>query len=127
MSKVTISTDKSPTPVAAYSQGVRVGAVLYLAGQGGFDPTTGELAGPDIQRQTRQTLTNLRNVVEAAGGTMDDLVAVRVFITDHAEFPGMNEVYGEFFSEPYPVRTTVTAGLAPGMKVEIDGIAHLRQ
>lgn len=125
MKKAKISTDKAPTPVASYSQGIRVGQTLYLAGQGGFDPATGELAGPDVQSQTRQTLTNLRTVLEAAGATMDDLVSVRVFISEHSEFAGMNEVYGEFFAEPFPVRTTVSAGLAPGMKVEIEGIAVL--
>jgi len=125
MTKTTVSTDKTPRPVAAYSQGVRVGDVLYLAGQAGVDPATGALIGEDIQGQTRQSLTNLRHVLEAAGGALGDLVSVRVFISDHAQFAGMNEVYSEFFTEPYPVRTTVSAGLGPGMKVEIDGIAHL--
>ncbi len=125
MTKTAISTDRTPRPVAAYSQGVRVGDVLYLAGQAGIDPTTGALVGEDVQSQTRQSLTNLRHVVTAASGSMDDVVSVRVFISDHAQFAGMNEVYSEFFTEPYPVRTTVSAGLGPGMKVEIDGIAHL--
>lgn len=125
MSKTAVTTDRTPTPVAAYSQGVRVGDVLYLAGQAGIDADTGQIVGEDVASQTRQALTNLRNVVEAAGGTMDDLVSVRVFISDHSEFAAMNEVYSTFFSEPYPVRTTVSAGLGPGLKVEIDGIAHL--
>lgn len=120
-----ITSTLSPAPVASYSQGLRVGSHLYLAGQGGFDVATGELVGPGVREQTRQTLQNLKNVIEEAGGSMADVVSVRVFISEHSEFAGMNEAYGEFFVDPYPVRTTVSAGLAPGMKVEIEAIAVL--
>lgn len=125
MAKTEISTELAPAPVASYSQAVRQGNTLYLAGQGGFDAKTGELVGDDVRDQTRQTLQNLKYVVEAAGGDMNDIVTVRVFISEHSEFAGMNEVYGEFFDKPYPARTTVSAGLGPGMKVEIDAIAVL--
>jgi reactive intermediate/imine deaminase len=125
MTQTSITTPLAPVPVAAYSQAVKVNETVYLAGQGGFDPATGELAGDDMAGQTRQALTNLRHVIEAAGGSLADFVSVRVFITDHALFPEMNEVYGEFFAAPYPARTTVTTGLGPGMKVEIDAIAVL--
>tara|TARA_R100000935_G_C2835981_1_gene168118 strand:- start:1528 stop:1911 length:384 start_codon:yes stop_codon:yes gene_type:complete len=125
MAKTEISTELAPAPVASYSQGVRSGNTLYLAGQGGFDAKTGELVGEDVRDQTRQTLQNLKYVVEAAGGNMNDIVTVRVFINEHSEFSGMNEVYGEFFEKPFPARTTVSAGLGPGMKVEIDAIAVL--
>ena len=125
MTKQEITTELAPMPVASYSQAVKVGTSLYLAGQGGFDATTGELVGEDIRDQTRQTLQNLKYVMEAAGGTMNDIVTVRVYISEHGEFAGMNEVYGEFFDKPYPARTTVSAGLGPGMKVEIDAIALL--
>lgn len=125
MTKQEITTDLAPMPVAAYSQAVKIGTSLYLAGQGGFDAKTGQLVGEDIRDQTRQTLQNLKYVIEAAGGTMNDIVTVRVYINEHAEFAGMNEVYGEFFEKPYPARTTVSAGLGPGMKVEIDAIAVL--
>jgi len=125
MAKQAIYTDKAPTPVASYSQAVRRGDMLFLAGQGGFDATTGRLVGDDIGEQTRQTLRNLQHVLEAAGGSWDDVVTVRVFVTEHAEFAGMNAAYSEFFSEPYPARTTVFCRLAPGMKVEIDAIAVL--
>lgn len=125
MAKMEISTERAPAPVASYSQGVRLGNTLYLAGQGGFDAKTGELVGEDVRDQTRQTLQNLKYVVEAAGGNMNDIVTVRVFISEHSEFVGMNEVYGEFFEKPFPARTTVSAGLGPGMKVEIDAIAVL--
>lgn len=125
MTKQEITTDLAPMPVASYSQAVKVETSLYLAGQGGFDANTGQLVGEDIRDQTRQTLQNLKYVIEAAGGTMNDIVTVRVYISEHAEFAGMNEVYGEFFEKPYPARTTVSAGLGPGMKVEIDAIALL--
>jgi reactive intermediate/imine deaminase len=123
MTKQAVFTAKAPRPVASYSQAVRKGPVLSLAGQGGFDVATGELAGPGIEEQTRQTLRNLQFVLEAAGASWDDVVSVRVFVTEHSEFAGMNKVYGEFFSEPYPARTTVFCRLAPGMKVEIDALA----
>ena len=123
MKKQAIYTDKAPTPVASYSQAVRHGNMLFLAGQGGFDAATGALVGDDIGDQTRQTLRNLQYVLEAAGGSWDDVVTVRVFVTEHAEFAGMNAAYSEFFAEPFPARTTVFCRLAPGMKVEIDAIA----
>ncbi len=123
MNKHAVFTAKAPRPVASYSQAVRAGNVLALAGQGGFDAGTGELVGPGIEEQTRQTLRNLQYVLEEAGASWADVVSVRVFVTDHAEFAGMNAVYGEFFAEPYPVRTTVFCRLAPGMRVEIDALA----
>jgi 2-iminobutanoate/2-iminopropanoate deaminase len=123
MSKQTFHTDKAPTPVAAYSQAVRKGNLVFVAGQGGFDAATGELVGDGIEEQTRQTLHNLGYILDAAGASWDDLVSVRVFVTEHDEFAGMNATYGEFFTEPYPVRTTVFCRLAPGMKVEIDAVA----
>ena len=125
MKKQAIYSDKAPTPVASYSQAVRHGNLLFLAGQGGFDAATGALVGDGIEEQTRQTLRNLQYILEAAGGLWDDVVTVRVFVTEHAEFAGMNAAYSQFFSEPYPARTTVFCRLAPGMKVEIDAIAAL--
>lgn len=127
MSKSEITTDLAPKPVASYSQATRQGNTLYFAGQAGIDAKTGKLVSDDVREQTRQTLRNLSYVAEAAGCTMDDFVTIRVFINEHSEFAGMNEVYGEFFQSPYPARTTVSAGLGPGMKVEIDGVAVLSQ
>jgi 2-iminobutanoate/2-iminopropanoate deaminase len=123
MIKQAVTTAKAPRPVASYSQAVRKGNVLALAGQGGIDAGTGELVGPGVAEQTRQALQNLQYVLEEAGASWDDVISVRVFVTDHAEFAGMNEVYGEFFAAPYPARTTVFCRLAPGMKVEIDALA----
>ncbi|WP_104522791.1 RidA family protein [Blastococcus atacamensis] len=125
MSKQAIFTDKAPAPVASYSHAVKANGMLFLAGQGGFDVRTGQLVGDGIEEQTRQTLQNLQHVLEAGGASWDDVVSVRVYVTEHAEFAGMNQVYGEFFTEPYPARTTVFCQLAPGMKVEIDAVAVL--
>lgn len=125
MTKQAFVTEKAPQPVAAYSQAIRKGNMLFLAGQGGFDATTGALVSGGVEEQTRQTLRNLQYVLEAAGASWDDVVSVRAYVTEHAEFAGMNAVYGEFFNEPYPVRTTVFCRLAPGMLVEIDAVAVL--
>lgn len=120
------STDAAPKPVANYSQAAKAGPFVFLAGQGGFHPETGQLVGSDIASQTERTLLNLGAVLEAAGLTFADIVSIRYFITDHSLFSGMNEVHARFFhTAPFPVRTTVTAGLAPGMLVEIDAIAYV--
>jgi reactive intermediate/imine deaminase len=113
----------APKPVAAYSQAIRNQNMLFLAGQGGIDAATGQFVSDGVDDQTRQTMRNLTHVLEAGGATWDDVVSVRVFVVDHAEFQEMNAVYGEFVDEPYPARTTVFCGLAPGMKVEIDCVA----
>ncbi len=123
--KTAISTDKAPQPIASYSQAVRTGNLLFLSGQGGIDASTGELVSDDIGEQTRQTLRNLQHLLEAAGASWENVVSVRAFVTEHDEFPGFNDMYGEFFQEPFPARTTVFCDLAPGMKVEIDAIAVL--
>lgn len=125
MPKTEIRTSLVPSPIGSYSQAVRHGDTLYLAGQVGLDAATRTLVSEDVTEQTRQTLRNLGHVIAAAGGSLNDLVTVRVFISDQAEFAGMNLAYGEFFEPPYPARTTVSTGLAPGLKVEIDGIAVL--
>lgn len=120
-----IATDKAPQPVANYSQATRVGDLVFLAGQGGFDPATGKLAGPDMASQTRQALTNLKEVLAAAGLDFSHIVSIRYFITEHRLFPEMNAVHATFFPEPpFPARTTVTTGLGPDMVVEIDAIAY---
>ena len=120
-----IFTKNAPQPVANYSQATRVGDLVFLAGQGGFNPATGKLVGPDMASQTRQALSNLREVLAAAGLDFANIASIRYFITDHSLFPEMNEIHGTFFpSPPFPARTTVTTGLGPDMLVEIDAIAH---
>ena len=111
-------------PKAPYSPVVRSGDHVYTAGQVGFDPS-GTLVVGGIAEQTRQTLANLQACLLAAGCTLDDVVKVNVFLVDLADFDGFNEVYRAAFAEPYPVRTTVQAGLPGGIRVEIEAIARL--
>ena len=119
-----VRTDKALVPKGPYSQGRRTaGGMLFVAGQGPFD-AKGNLIGTTIAEQTRQTLANVKAIVEAAGATMADVVKVNVYLTDFANFGAMNEVYATFFPEPYPARTTVEAGLL-GFLVEIDAVAEL--
>jgi reactive intermediate/imine deaminase len=123
MAKTAISTNRAPVPVAAYSQAVRAGNIVQVAGQGPADPATGEFVSGGIAAQTRQTLDNVRAVLEAADASFDDVVMTRVYLADLADFAGMNEVYTAYVTEPYPARTTVAVGLPPGMLVEIDVLA----
>lgn len=130
MAKTEIHTDDAPTPVAAFAQGVRKGNVIQVAGQVGIDPRTGQVVGKGVGEQTRRTLTNIAAVLAAGGATFDDVVMMRVYLTDTAHFAELNEVYGQFLSEyvvepPYPARTTVYVGLPTGLLVEIDALAVL--
>jgi 2-iminobutanoate/2-iminopropanoate deaminase len=118
-----VRTDKAPAPKGPYSQGRRVGNLLFVAGQGPFD-AKGNLVGTTIVEQTKATLANVKAIVEAGGATLADVVKVNVYLTDLADFAAMNEVYASFFPEPYPVRTTVQAGLL-GFLVEIDAVCEL--
>lgn len=124
--KSPIATAGAPTALGPYSQGVRVGEWLFLAGQIGLDPGTGELAGPDAASQTRQILANLTAVLQAAGATPDALVKTTIYLIDLADFQEVNQVYASFLSPPFPARATIQAAALPkGARVEIDGIAHL--
>jgi 2-iminobutanoate/2-iminopropanoate deaminase len=109
---------------ALLSPAVACGPMLFVSGQVGIDPRTGRLAGGDIASQTRQALTNIRDLVEAAGMTLADVVKVGIFLTDVTLFDAMNEVYAGFFTAPFPARATVGIALnRPDLLVEIDAIA----
>jgi 2-iminobutanoate/2-iminopropanoate deaminase len=130
MPKTAITTPDAPAPVASYSQAVRKGNVLQVAGQGPTDPATGAFAGTTVAAQTTQTLKNLQAILSAAGATFDDVLMMRVYLTDVAHFAEMNEVYSGFvgadgLTAPFPARTTVYVGLPAGMLVEIDALAVL--
>ncbi|HEY8373502.1 MAG TPA: Rid family detoxifying hydrolase [Pseudonocardiaceae bacterium] len=125
MPKTAIQTADAPKPPAAFSQGVVKGNILQVAGQVAFDPGTGEIVGTTVAEQTRQALRNVEAVLRAGGATFDDVVMLRVYLTDPAHFAEMNEAYGEFVREPFPARTTVYVGLPPGLLVEIDALAVL--
>ena len=110
-------------PRPPYSPVVVSGDLVYTAGQVAFDPA-GTLIEGGIVEQTRRTLENVRTCLEAVGCTMDDVLKVTAFLSDLGDFAGYNEVYEEFFDEPYPARTSVQAGLPPGTLVEIEVVAR---
>ena len=126
MSKRTIHTDNAPAAIGPYSQAIKAGDMIFVSGQIPIDPATGEFAGEDIATQTRQSLTNIREILKAAGTDMSAVVKTTVLLSDIADFAAMNEVYAEFFSEPYPARAAFQAAALPkGAKVEIEAIASL--
>ena len=126
MPKTVVHTEKAPKAIGPYSQAIRTDIAVYTAGQVGFDPTTGELVSADVEGQTRQALTNLQNVLEAAGSGISNVVKTTVFLQDMGDFAKMNSIYAEFFSENPPARSTVAvAGLPKGARVEIEAVALL--
>ena len=119
-----IATKRAPAAIGPYSQGIRAGNTVYVSGQIPIDPATGEFAGADIEIQTRQSLTNIRNILEEAGASMKDVVKTTVLLKDIADFAAMNKVYAEFFSEPYPARAAFQVAAIPkGALVEIEAVA----
>jgi len=119
-----IVTDRAPQAIGPYSQAVRAGNQIYCSGQIPIDPATGAVIDGDIAVQTRQVLTNLSKVLEAAGVSLDHVVKTTVYLADMNDFAAMNGVYGTFFSSPAPARSTVQAARLPrDVKVEIDLIA----
>jgi 2-iminobutanoate/2-iminopropanoate deaminase len=112
-----------PTPSAPYSPVVVSGDLVATAGQVGFG-SDGTVVAGGIREQTRQTLENLSRCLEAAGCGFGDVIKITAFLTDMANFAEYNEVYAEYFKAPYPARTTVQAGLAPGLLVEIEALAR---
>lgn len=126
MSNEAIVTDKAPAALGPYSAAVKSGNVIHVSGQLPVDPATGEFAGEDIASQTRQSLTNIQNILAVAGATMANVAECTVLLDDINDFAGMNEVYGEFFSEPYPARAAFeVAALPKAAKVEIKAVAYL--
>lgn len=123
--KQVIKTDKAPQPGGAYSQAWRAGDFVYTAGMGPNDPATGELVGSTIEAQTRQTLSNIKAALEAAGASLSDVVKVTTHLSDLVHFKGYNDVYATFFADPRPCRTTVGSQLAEGMLIEVDVVAYV--
>ncbi len=119
-----LHTENAPAAIGPYSQGIQAGNTIYVSGQLPVDPATGEFAGEDIQAQTRQSLTNIKNILAAAGTDMSAVVKTTVLLADIADFGPMNEVYAEFFQEPFPARAAFQVAAIPkGAKVEIEAIA----
>lgn len=126
MERVVITSQQAPQAIGSYSVAIRSGNLVFASGQIGLDPTTGELVSGGVEAQTRQALTNLRHVLEAAGSGLHAVVKTTVFLRNMADFPAMNAVYAEFFPENPPARSTVAvAGLPKEALVEIEAIALL--
>jgi len=115
-----VRTDQAPKPAGPYSHAVIAGPLIFTAGVGPIDPATGEVVGETVEEQTRRVLKSLQAILAEAGATLSDVVKTTVHLQHLSrDFPGFNRSYGEFFSEPYPVRTTVGSTLN-GILVEID-------
>ena len=122
--KKVISTSKAPAAIGPYSQAIQVGSLVYTSGQIPIDPATGMFVEGGIKEQTRQSLLNVKAILEEAGLTMKDVVKTTVFMADMNDFADMNAVYAEFFSEPYPARSAVAVKTLPkGALVEIEVVA----
>jgi reactive intermediate/imine deaminase len=123
MPRIPISTDQAPAAIGPYSQAVRRGGFVFLSGQIPLDPATGQLVEGDIAGQTRRVFANLRAVCAAAGGSLDDVVRVGIYLTDLGDFAAVNAVMAENFAAPFPARSTIeVSGLPRGARVEVDAI-----
>lgn len=121
-----IQTDKAPKAVGPYSQAVKVNNTIFTSGQLPIDPKTGKIVEGSVEEQTRQMMENLKNVLEAAGASLDLVVKTTLFITDIKDFQKINNIYGEYFPKNPPARATVeVSALALGAQVEADAIAVL--
>ena len=124
MDREIIDTAAAPAAAGPYSQAVRSGNLVFCSGQIPLDPATGSMVSEDIELQTRQCLTNLNAVLEAAGSSLKRALKIQIFITDMADFPRVNGVYSEFFDGEYPARFCVEVPALPlGAKIEIDAVA----
>lgn len=121
-----ISTSNAPAAVGPYSQAVRVGNFVFTAGQIGLSPETGKIVEGGTEAQTRQVMQNLASVLEAAGTGLANVIKTTIFVTDLGEFAAINQVYGSFFSNQPPARSTVQVAALPlGARVEIEAVAVL--
>jgi 2-iminobutanoate/2-iminopropanoate deaminase len=121
-----IQTDRAPAAIGPYSQGIGAGSLLFVSGQLGMDPESGELAGSDIETQARRALENILAIVRAGGGNLNQVVAVDVYLTDIGDFAVFNGIYQEYFAEHRPARAVVEVSALPkGACVEIKCIANL--
>lgn len=126
MSRHIIHTDQAPAAIGPYSQGVRVGNTVWFSGQIPLDPATGLLVEGDISAQARRAIDNLKAVCEAAGGSLDHIVKLSLFLTDLGDFAVVNAVMGEYFQAPFPARSTVqVAALPRGSAFEIEAVMVL--
>jgi len=124
LEKQPISTDQAPKALGPYSAGIRLGSLVFTAGQLGIIPATGDLAPGGIEAETRQALDNIRAILLAAGTSMSQVVKTTVFLRDMSDFTRMNTIYADYFMPPFPARSTIqVAALPKGGAVEIEAIA----
>ena len=124
MSNVAINTPNAPAAIGPYSQAIQAGNTVYVSGQLPIDPATGAFAGDEIKAQTRQSLTNMKNILIEAGTNMSAVVKTTVLLANIADFAAMNEVYAEFFTAPYPARAAFQVACLPkNALVEIECVA----
>jgi len=120
-----IQTDQAPAAIGPYSQGIAIASWLFVSGQLGMNPETGALTGPDCASQARQALENLRQIVQAGGCSLKNVIAVDVFLTDMTNFAEFNDIYAEYFADHRPARAVVEVRALPkGAAVEIKCIAY---
>ena len=125
-SRTTISTEAAPAAIGPYSQAVKVGSTVYLSGQIPLDPKTQDIVARDFAPQARQVFDNLAAVAGAAGGSLDNIVRLTVYLTDLSRFAELNEIMSDYFSEPYPARAAIGVQALPrNVEVEIDAIMVL--
>lgn len=121
--KQKIHTDNAPKAIGPYSQAIKAGNTVYFSGQIPLDPTTMQLVSDDVASQAKQVFTNLKSVAHAAGGDLNAITKLTIYLMDLTHFPIVNEIMQQFFQEPYPARTTIqVAGLPKAALVEVDAI-----
>lgn len=121
-----IKTTKAPAPIGPYSQAIRTDSLLFCSGQIALDPNSGTMKNATLEEETRQVLANLVAVLEAAGASAEHVVKTTIFLTDMADFPEVNTLYAEVFSESRPARSTIAVAVLPkGGRIEIEAIASL--
>jgi len=116
----------APAPRGPYSPAVRAGDCVYVSGQVPIDPVSGQVVSGDVQKETRQVLTNIKNILEACGASLADVVRCGVYLTHADDFKPMNDVYAEFFGDSKPARTTIIVAALPlkDARIEIDAVAY---
>ncbi|HEX2032594.1 MAG TPA: Rid family detoxifying hydrolase [Chloroflexota bacterium] len=124
--KQIVRTDTAPTPIGPYSQAVKAGNLIFVAGQGCMNPRTGQMERESIQSETRQVLENVKAILEAAGASLTDVVKTTCYLANIEDFQAFNAVYAQYFPTDPPARTTIQAGRLPGdIRVEIEVVAQV--
>jgi reactive intermediate/imine deaminase len=121
-----VHTSSAPAAIGPYSQAIKANQTIYLSGQIALDPKTMTIVSEDFKAQALQVMHNLKEVAIAAGGTLDNIVKLTIYLIDFNDFTILNEIMSQFFTEPYPARATIqVVALPKNVKIEIDGIMHL--